>query len=305
MGREEVRRVEALSRRTRGRRAGARQRLRAGPARRRENGRRVAAGMLGLPGAGRAGPEGIRGPGRRPGGPARARRADRGRPQRARLRGRVHRRHPRRRADRRASSPAPASSSRTGRSARPNFSSAKPAVSICTTRRRPRRRRLPVVSRALDSAGKLMPVTRDTWLRRRLRVAAPHGSIGGRRWRKLTERFEYAVKRPVFGCQACGNCVLGHMEYVCPQTCPKQMRNGPCGGTLFTRCEVIDQECIWVSVYQRAEAARPRRGAEDVHSGARSAAAGHELVDQLFPGPRQPPREGQDLGLGRRLSGTG
>jgi hypothetical protein len=45
------------------------------------------------------------------------------------------------------------------------------------------------------------------------------------------------------------------MEYVCPQTCPKQMRNGPCGGTLHTRCEVIDQECIWVSVYQRAEAA--------------------------------------------------
>ena len=45
------------------------------------------------------------------------------------------------------------------------------------------------------------------------------------------------------------------MEYVCPQTCPKQMRNGPCGGTFLTRCEVVDQECIWVSVYQRAQAA--------------------------------------------------
>ena len=33
------------------------------------------------------------------------------------------------------------------------------------------------------------------------------------------------------------------------------MRNGPCGGTFATRCEVIDQECIWVSVYRRAEAA--------------------------------------------------
>ena len=33
------------------------------------------------------------------------------------------------------------------------------------------------------------------------------------------------------------------------------MRNGPCGGTFNTRCEVVDQECIWVSVYQRAEAA--------------------------------------------------
>jgi hypothetical protein len=44
------------------------------------------------------------------------------------------------------------------------------------------------------------------------------------------------------------------MEYVCPQTCPKQMRNGPCGGTFDGACEVIDQECIWVRVMARAEA---------------------------------------------------
>ena len=117
-----------------------------------------------------------------------------------------------------------------------------------------KRRRLPVIALALDAAGRTMPVTRDTWLRRRLTSLSA--------WvdrrpvvRKLTERFEYAIKRPLFGYVACGNCVLGQMEYVCPQTCPKQMRNGPCGGTFLMRCEVIDQECIWVSVYQRAEAA--------------------------------------------------
>jgi hypothetical protein len=66
------------------------------------------------------------------------------------------------------------------------------------------------------------------------------------------ERVELAVKRPLFGCQACGNCVLGHLEYVCPQTCPKQMRNGPCGGTAFGRCEVVDRPCIWGRVYERA-----------------------------------------------------
>ena len=44
------------------------------------------------------------------------------------------------------------------------------------------------------------------------------------------------------------------MEYVCPQTCPKQMRNGPCGGTFHGACEVIDQQCIWVKVMERAEA---------------------------------------------------
>ncbi|MDP3768791.1 MAG: methylenetetrahydrofolate reductase C-terminal domain-containing protein, partial [Dehalococcoidia bacterium] len=69
------------------------------------------------------------------------------------------------------------------------------------------------------------------------------------------ERAELAMKKPLFGCQACGNCVLGHMEYVCPQTCPKQLRNGPCGGTREGRCEVVDKPCIWVAVYERAKAA--------------------------------------------------
>jgi hypothetical protein len=49
--------------------------------------------------------------------------------------------------------------------------------------------------------------------------------------------------------------VLGHLEYVCPQTCPKQMRNGPCGGTRSGRCEVVNQPCIWTEVYARAKGA--------------------------------------------------
>jgi methylenetetrahydrofolate reductase (NADPH) len=113
---------------------------------------------------------------------------------------------------------------------------------------------LPVV---LDAAGRTMPVpwaktVRDTPLRRGMKRF--FSWIDSKpALRDLVERFEYWGKRPVFGCEACGNCVLGHMEYVCPQTCPKQMRNGPCGGTLEGRCEVVDQECIWVSVYSRAE----------------------------------------------------
>ncbi len=99
------------------------------------------------------------------------------------------------------------------------------------------------------------PVTRDTWLRRALRALA---GWADRRPRVAAgvERLELLVKQPLFGCQACGNCVLSHMEYVCPQTCPKQMRNGPCGGTSFGRCEVVDQPCIWTAVYERAKAQR-------------------------------------------------
>lgn len=118
----------------------------------------------------------------------------------------------------------------------------------------PRGRGSRVVPRMLDVIGRLFPVTRDTALRRALR--------GLFTWidrrpalARLVERVELAVKRPAFGCEACGNCVLGWMEYVCPQTCPKQMRNGPCGGTHMGRCEVVDRPCIWVGVWDRAKAA--------------------------------------------------
>jgi len=70
------------------------------------------------------------------------------------------------------------------------------------------------------------------------------------------ERAEYSFKFSAFGCQACGNCVLGEMEYVCPMTCPKSMRNGPCGGTHMGQCEVFpDRPCIWVKVYDHAKSA--------------------------------------------------
>jgi methylenetetrahydrofolate reductase (NADPH) len=110
-----------------------------------------------------------------------------------------------------------------------------------------------VVPGLLDALGRLFPVKRDTWLRRALRALAAWadrrpGVAAG------VERLELLVKQPLFGCQACGNCVLSDMEYVCPQTCPKQMRNGPCGGTSFGRCEVIDQPCIWTTVHARAQA---------------------------------------------------
>jgi hypothetical protein len=48
---------------------------------------------------------------------------------------------------------------------------------------------------------------------------------------------------------------LGQLEYVCPQTCPKNMRNGPCGGTKNGECEVVDKPCIWTAVFERAKSA--------------------------------------------------
>jgi methylenetetrahydrofolate reductase (NADH) len=121
---------------------------------------------------------------------------------------------------------------------------------------KPKRTFLPTV---MDAAGKALPVV--PWSKNVKDSRVRHAIEGVFRWLEghpllshWFERFEYYSKKEVFGCQNCGNCVLGHMEYVCPQTCPKQMRNGPCGGTFDGACEVIDQECIWVKVMARAVA---------------------------------------------------
>ncbi len=111
------------------------------------------------------------------------------------------------------------------------------------------------VPRILDGLAAMLPVNREGRLRAILTKLL--GWVDKSRLASYSlERVEYALKAPVFGCQACGNCVLGYMEYVCPQTCPKNLRNGPCGGTLLGRCEVVDKTCIWVDVYERAQAAK-------------------------------------------------
>ena len=41
---------------------------------------------------------------------------------------------------------------------------------------------------------------------------------------------ERLVKQELFGCRMCGQCALPVTGYVCPMGCPKELRNGPCGG---------------------------------------------------------------------------
>jgi hypothetical protein len=67
---------------------------------------------------------------------------------------------------------------------------------------------------------------------------------------------EEKTKRWAFGCRMCAQCALPATAYACPQTCPKQLRNGPCGGVYPDgRCEVYPEtQCIWVTAYERAEA---------------------------------------------------
>lgn len=67
-------------------------------------------------------------------------------------------------------------------------------------------------------------------------------------------RLERAAKRPLVGCATCGFCRLPYTQYVCPETCPKGLANGPCGGTAANRCEFGDRECIHNARYRLARA---------------------------------------------------
>ena len=45
----------------------------------------------------------------------------------------------------------------------------------------------------------------------------------------------------------CGQCILSSTGMSCPMNCPKNLRNGPCGGVRANgNCEVRpDMKCVW------------------------------------------------------------
>lgn len=69
---------------------------------------------------------------------------------------------------------------------------------------------------------------------------------------KTVARLEAFFKGVAFDCGSCGQCVLSQTRLICPMTCPKGLRNGPCGGTIDGLCEVYpDRECVWVRIHKR------------------------------------------------------
>ncbi|MBW7851381.1 MAG: methylenetetrahydrofolate reductase C-terminal domain-containing protein [Rhodospirillales bacterium] len=70
--------------------------------------------------------------------------------------------------------------------------------------------------------------------------------------RRLVARGEAFLKGAAFDCRACGQCILPRTGLICPMSCPKGLRNGPCGGTIGGMCEVYpDKECVWVRIHRR------------------------------------------------------
>ena len=86
-----------------------------------------------------------------------------------------------------------------------------------------------------------------------------------RRWMipgSMVERvfvvLERTLKGVAFDCRMCGECVLHRAGMTCPMSCPKEMRNGPCGGVAPDgSCEVASEtECVWLRAWERSREMR-------------------------------------------------
>ncbi len=70
---------------------------------------------------------------------------------------------------------------------------------------------------------------------------------------------EYFFKGLLYDCYRCGDCYLGDMEFICPQSqCAKRLVNGPCGGSRDGWCEVWpgEKRCLYVKQYERMKGIR-------------------------------------------------
>lgn len=65
---------------------------------------------------------------------------------------------------------------------------------------------------------------------------------------------EKLSKEVLFDCRMCGMCILHSTGLTCPMRCPKNLRNGPCGGVRANgHCEVYpERPCVWVQAVERS-----------------------------------------------------
>lgn len=78
--------------------------------------------------------------------------------------------------------------------------------------------------------------------------------VGYARVDRLIRPAEQLSKKLAFDCRMCGQCILHSTGMTCPMTCPKNLRNGPCGGVRPNgHCEVKpEMKCVWTRAYERS-----------------------------------------------------
>ncbi|SDX36320.1 Methylene-tetrahydrofolate reductase C terminal [Ruegeria halocynthiae] len=88
--------------------------------------------------------------------------------------------------------------------------------------------------------------------------------VGYNRVERPVALVERGVKSLLFDCKMCGQCVLSSTGMSCPMNCPKQLRNGPCGGVRPGEfCEVKpEMKCVWALAWDGAS--RMREGSDRI-----------------------------------------
>lgn len=78
--------------------------------------------------------------------------------------------------------------------------------------------------------------------------------VAGSKAEGIFHKLEHLNKVMLFECRDCGDCALIDVAYVCPMSqCPKNQRNGACGGSFKGWCEVYPGKryCVYVRAYTR------------------------------------------------------
>jgi len=82
--------------------------------------------------------------------------------------------------------------------------------------------------------------------------------IGYSRLEKPIAAIEKLCKGVLFDCRMCGQCALSSTGMSCSMNCPKNLRNGPCGGVRENgHCEVEpNMRCVWIEAWQGSQKMR-------------------------------------------------
>ncbi len=102
-------------------------------------------------------------------------------------------------------------------------------------------------------------------------------TIGYCRLERPFAAVERGTKGFLFDCRMCGQCVLSSTGMSCPMNCPKNLRNGPCGGVRADGgCEVIpSMKCVWVLAWE---------GSTRIPGGTEAMRAAQPAVDRRLQG---------------------
>ncbi len=101
--------------------------------------------------------------------------------------------------------------------------------------------------------------------------------IGYQRLERPVAALERSVKGLLFDCRMCGQCILSSTGMSCPMNCPKNLRNGPCGGVRADgHCEVHpEMKCVWVEAFA---------GSQRIPGGAEALRQVQHAVDRRLEG---------------------